>query len=454
MTSIGTPLSEADLFEAGRAAREQVPRSAQAEYQPPPGRDPLGILRTQHESRLPWLVELRIERMSSDPFAFYRGTAAIQAADLHAGPNSGAEVIICGDAHLSNFGIFRSPERAMVFDINDFDEAFSGPWEWDVKRLLTSVVLAGRSLGMPPADLKAAVVDAARMYRDGLRNALNLPLYGRYFTPTDMFRRQTLDPDFERMVKRTLKQSEKRTSARVASRTLEEDADGSLRFVEQPPILTRLEPEMRPLIDQVFESYRRSLPPNIALMLSQYTVVDVARRVVGVGSVGTRCFIIALADPTGDVQILQLKEANLSVIEEFGHVPPAFGYLDAELQTEHQGYRVVGCQRILQAVSDPFLGYLNLEQYSFYMRMFRNRNASFEIAAMNRNQFTTYAQACSVVLARAHARSPKASYAAGYMGKGDSFARAVAEWSHAYAVQAEIDYDLFAQAARDGYYAA
>lgn len=450
MTTIATPLTETELYDAGRAARSQVPRSAQAEYTPPPGRDPLAILAEQHESRLPYLVKLRVERMSADPFAFYRGTAAIQAADLREAPNSGAEIVICGDAHLSNFGIYRSPERSMVFDINDFDEAAVGPWEWDVKRLLTSVVLAGRSLGLGGSVLRSTVLQAAAMYRNSLRNALQQSLYERYFRVTSLTERLTLSPDSERMIKRVLKESEKRTSERVAGRELEEGGDGGLRFVERPPVLTRLEPEIRVLVDQVFAAYRETVPPNLALMLSQYTVLDVARRVVGVGSVGTRCFIIALGDATGDVLILQLKEANTSVVEQFGGVMPVEGYLDPVLEARHQGYRVVACQRILQAVSDPFLGYVDVEDFSFYMRVFRNRNASFEIADMNRTQFDEYAQSCAVVLGRAHARSPKAPFVAGYIGTGGTFVRAAAEWAHSYAAQAEADYALFVEAARAG----
>ncbi|MEY9853933.1 uncharacterized protein (DUF2252 family) [Leifsonia sp. EB41] len=450
MTTIATPLTETELYDAGRQARTQVPRSAQAEYTPPPGRDPLGILHEQNESRLPNLVQLRMQRMATDPFAFYRGTAALQAADMREAPTSGAEVVICGDAHVSNFGIYRSPERAMVFDINDFDEASVGPWEWDVRRLLASVVLAGRSLGMGGSDLRAIVVSAAAMYRNSLRNALQSTLIGRYFRPTSLVDRQILSPDSERMIKRTLKESEKRTSERVARRSLEEGGDGGVQFVENPPVLTRLEPEVRALIESVFTAYRATVPTNLALMLSQYTVLDAARRVVGVGSVGTRCFILALGDPTGDVLILQLKEASRSVVQQYGGVVPVVGYLDPELEALHQGYRVVGCQRILQAVSDPFLGYLNVEDYSFYMRIFRNRNASFEIADMNRAQFSDYAQSCAVVLGRAHARSPKAQFAAGYMGTGGAFVRAVSEWAHSYANQSEADYATFVDAVRAG----
>ena len=451
MARIETALGEKELAAAGRVMRRLLPRSAHAVYEPAPGRDPLGILRAQQSARLQWLIQLRLERMSANPFAFYRGTAAIQAADLRSGPDTGAEVVICGDAHLSNFGIYRSPENAMVFDINDFDEAGVGPWEWDVKRLLCSVVLAGRSLEFTPDEIRDTVKAAAAMYRDGIRETLRRSLFERYFTPTDMRRRRTLSPDSERMIKSTMKESEKRTSGRVASRTLEEGDDGELRFVEQPPVLTRAETDVRSLVDEVFDRYRSTLPPNIALLASQYRVIDVARRVVGVGSVGTRCFIIALADPVGEPLILQLKEANRSVVEEFGDVQPLPGYLDLGLLPAQQGYRVVACQRILQAVSDPFLGYLNVEDFSFYMRLFRNRNASFDIAQMNLTQFSEYSQACAIVLARAHARSPKAAFIGGYIGGGDAFPEAVTEWAHAYAAQAEADYAIFVDAVRRGW---
>ena len=451
MVRIETSLDERQLADAGRVMRRLLPRGAHAAYVPAPDRDPLGILRAQQSTRLQWLIELRLERMSANPFAFYRGTAAIQAADLRGGPDTGAEVVICGDAHLANFGVYRSPENAMVFDINDFDESGVGPWEWDLKRLLCSIVLAGRSIELTSNQIRTAVAAAAASYRDGMQETLRRPLFERYFTPTDMGRRRTLSADSEKMIKRTMKESEKRTSERVAHRTLEADGDGGLRFVEQPPVLTRVETDVRALVDEVFDRYRTTLPPNIALLTSQYRIIDVARRVVGVGSVGTRCFIIALADPVGDPLILQLKEANRSVIEEFGEVQPVPGYLDLSLLPAQQGYRVVASQRILQAVSDPFLGYLNVEDYSFYMRLFRNRNASFDVSVMNLTQFTEYGQACALVLARAHARSPKAAFIAGYIGEGDAFVDAVTEWAHQYAAQAEADYALFVDAVRRGW---
>lgn len=447
-----SPLSPDELFEAGRAARAVLPRSAAADYVPPPGRDPIGILRRQHEDRLQNLVDLRVQRMSADAFAFYRGTAAIQAADLAEAPTTGAEVVICGDAHLSNFGMYRSPENAMVFDINDFDEATVGPWEWDVKRLLCSVVLAGRSLGLPPEQVRQATEDAGMAYRTWLRTALATPLTARYFTPTSVRAgsRSLLSPDMQRLIQQVTKESKKRTTERTARRTLETDEDGRLRFVERPPILRRAEPEVQALAQDAYERYRKTLPPNTALLASQLRLDDVARRVVGVGSVGTRCFIIALRGPIGEPVILQLKEADISVVERFGGVQPLPGYLDLTLLPEEQGYRVVACQRILQAVSDPFLGFLRVEEFAFYMRQFRNRNASFEIGAMNRAQFSDYARVCAVVLARAHARSPKSPFIAGYLGSGTTFARAATEWAVRYADQAEADYADFVAAAQDG----
>ncbi len=451
MARIETSLEEQELIDAGRAMRRLLPRSAHASYTPHPDRDPLGILRAQQASRLQWLIDLRLERMSADPFAFYRGTAAIQAADLRHGPDTGTEVVICGDAHLSNFGVYRSPENTMVFDINDFDEASTGPWEWDLKRLLCSLVLAGRSIDLAPEEIRFGVADAARAYRDTLRETLQLPLYERYFTPTRVDSHRVLSEDSERMVRQTIKESEKRTSRHAARRSLERGEDGQLRFVERPPVVTRAETDVRALVYEVLERYRTTLPPNVSLLASQYRVIDVARRVVGVGSVGTRCFVVALADPVGDPLILQLKEANRSVVEEFGGRSPASGYLDESLLPEQQGYRVVACQRILQAVSDPFLGYLSVEGYSFYMRLFRNRNASFEVGSMNVGQLHDYGMACAVVLARAHCRSPKAAFIAGYIGGGDGFIDAVTEWAHAYADQAEADYALFLDAVQRGW---
>ncbi|MGO4299484.1 DUF2252 domain-containing protein [Leifsonia sp. RAF41] len=451
-----SPLTAEELFEAGRAARADLPRSDLAEYEPPPGRDPVGILRAQHENRLQNLIDLRVERMSTSAFAFYRGTAAIQAADLASAPTTGAEVVICGDAHLSNFGIYRSPENSMVFDINDFDESTVGPWEWDLKRLLASVVLAGRSLSLPAAALREATEAAAAQYRTALQRTLEAPLLNRYYAPATVESRRNrnaLSADMVKLVDQVTKESLKRTSERVARKTLETDENGVLRFVDNPPILRRAEPEVQALAEGAYQLYRTTLPPNTALLASQLRLDDVARRVVGVGSVGTRCFIIALRGPTGEAVLLQLKEAEASVVERFGGVAPLPGYLDLTLLPDEQGYRVVACQRILQAVSDPFLGFLRVEGFAFYMRQFRNRNASFDIPSMNPTQFFDYGRMCAAVLGRAHARSPKAAFVSGYVGSGPSFVRATSDWAERYADQAEADFAEFRVAARDGVFA-
>lgn len=441
---------EAELFEAGRMARARVPRSAFADFTPNPHRNPVAILQQQHVSRLPDLVPLRVERMSASPFAFYRGTAAVQAADMASEPTSGANVVMCGDAHVNNFGVYRSPEGAMVFDSDDFDEAFVGPWEWDVKRLLTSVVLAGRSGNMDADRIRRTAESTAAAYRDELRRLQTRPLYERYFTAT------TADPNHVTMgessekIAQILKKAGRRTSQRVARRILQRDDSGAMRFIEQPPVLTHVSDEIRELVDHLLEQYSRTVAPDLALMLQQYRVLDVARRVVGVGSVGTRCFIVALADGTGDIIILQIKEANLSVVHEFGGITSAESYFDSPLMLQDQGYRVVACQRVLQAVSDPFLGHLGFDTFHFYARLFRNSNASFELSDMTTDDFHSYVRACAVVLARGHARTPQMAHVAGYLGSGNVFVRAVTEWAHSYADQAELDFTVFIDAARSG----
>lgn len=441
---------EAELFEAGRMARARVPRSAFAGFTPNPHRNPIAILQQQHLSRLPDLVPLRVERMSASPFAFYRGTAAVQAADLAREPTSGANVVMCGDAHVNNFGVYRSPEGAMVFDSDDFDEAFVGPWEWDVKRLVTSVVLAGRSGKMDADLLRRAVESTAAAYRDELRRLQTRPLYERYFTATTADPNHVTLGESSEKIAQILKKAGKRTSERVARRILHRNDSGAMRFIEQPPVLTHVGDEIRDLVDRLLDQYSRTVPPDVALMLQQYRVVDVARRVVGVGSVGTRCFIVALADATEDITILQIKEANMSVVHEFGGISEADSYFDSPLLMQDHGYRVVSCQRVLQAVSDPFLGHLGIDAFHFYARLFRNNNASFELSEMTADDFRSYVRACAVVLARGHARSPQMAHAAGYLGSGSAFVRAVTEWAHQYADQAELDYAAFIDAARSG----
>ncbi|NYD66403.1 DUF2252 domain-containing protein [Agromyces atrinae] len=440
---------------AGRAARADLTRSSHARYSPAPERDPLGILEQQHRERLPDLVPLRVARMAASPFAFYRGTAALQAADFANEPNTGHFVVSCGDAHISNFGMFSAPNRSLVFDLNDFDEAAFGPWEWDVKRLVTSVVIAARSKGYSPEAARADALGAARGYREFLRGALKRDPVSRYYLRAEVHGGRAFGSATQKAVRQVEKAAAKRTSARAFAKITEVADDGSMHIIEAPPTLTHVSAELEERLSELVDEYRRTVSPDIALLLSQYTATDVARRVVGVGSVGTRCFIVVFTGPNGEPLILQVKQATESVLHEFGGLPPhASAALDPELSALHHGYRVVSNQRILQAASDPFLGYLTVAGRGFYVRQFRDGNASFDIETLKAEPFTDYVTSCGAMLARAHAQSPEAAFIAGYLGGGTAFDEAVVEWAFAYADQSLADYEAFRTAIDAGRFTA
>ncbi|MFF1634546.1 DUF2252 domain-containing protein [Leifsonia sp. NPDC058248] len=440
-----------EKLDQGRAARATVPRTSHARYQPDAHRDPLGVLERQNEKRLPDLVPLRMSRMLQDPFAFYRGTAAIQAADLAGGPNTGATVAICGDAHIGNFGLFASPERSMVFDLNDFDEATLGPWEWDVKRLVTSVVIAARARGAGTEEVREAASRAAAAYRNGLREALRVDVVERFFRAAVVNDGHQFGKASRVVVQAAMKAADKRTAKRLIARITETAEDGSVRVIESPPRLTHVGPAIERRVSEVIERYRTTVTSDISLLLAQHTITDAARRVVGVGSVGTQCYIVVLTGPAGEPLVLQVKEATDSVIHEFGHVPVGtVDGVDPVILAANPGYRVTAHQRILQAVSDPFLGYLTVAGIGFYVRQFRDKNVSFPIAAMPAEAFTEYVTACSTILARAHSRSPDGAFIAGYIGTGSAFADAVVDWSHAYADQSLLDFEALQEAVDAG----
>ena len=416
----------------GLAQRSVTPRSTHAAL----GvldRDAVAILETQNATRLSELVPLRHERMTASPFAFYRATAAHMAADLAQGAVTGIHVVSCGDAHLSNFGFYASPQRTLVFDLNDFDEAAIAPWEWDVKRLVTSVVIGARDVGHSDAEARAAALAAVAGYRRGLDDLLALPALDRYYYAMDVERiRASLDEGGRAILDKAASRARRRSSDRVASRFSRVDDDGRRRFVEDPPVLTRLDAIDRDWIESLVAQYRTTTSPDIALLLSQYELTDVARRVVGVGSVGTRCFILLLTGPRGASLVLQVKEALPSVLHHWGGI--------AEAAADHDGERVVRNQRILQAVSDPFLGYLTIDDRHYYVRQFRDMKGSIEIAGLSAAEFTTYVAGCGRVLARGHVQSPEAPAILGYIGRSGRFENAVVDWSFAYAEQSFADY--------------
>ncbi|MFD5863888.1 DUF2252 domain-containing protein [Agromyces sp. NPDC127015] len=447
----GTVAARDSYREAGREARQHAKRSRHARYEPPEHRDPLGIIERQNADRLQALVPLRMARMAESPFAFFRGTAALQAADLASSIDTGFFVVACGDAHISNFGVFAAPDRSLVFDLNDFDEASLAPWEWDLKRLATSVVIGARSNGFDDDTGREAAAHAVAAYRRSIHRMTDLSPVERFYL------RDLGNPAGGRhassrlAIRRVVKDASKRTSERVAAKIMDRDASGAPFIREQPPTLTHVPAEIEARLGGIVEDYLRTVPPDVAMLMSQYTATDVARRVVGVGSVGTRCFIVVFAGSHGDVVILQVKEAGRSVLDEFGGLrdredrPPS-----ARIDELTGGARVVTLQRILQSTSDLFLGHITVEGRGYYVRQFRDLNASFDLADLDRPAFFDYVEACATKLARAHSQSPRAGFIAGYTGRSKRFDEAIAEWSLAYAEQSRADYEAFCAAIEAG----
>lgn len=443
--------SAADLRAAGRARRRELPRSAHAEYVPNASRDPLGIIERQNLDRLPDLIPVRTARMRESVFAFYRGTAAIQAADLAGAPTTGAHIVVAGDAHLGNFGFYRSPQRSLVFDMNDFDEAAVAPWEWDVKRLATSVIVAARARGVPDADGEAAAVSAVAAYRSAIRDLDSVPALDRFYRRIDLDAGIEPPAGLADVVRAARRAAKRRTSSRVIARSTVRTADGGRMFVEDPPVLTHVDDRVRQAVARLFDEYLLTTRADVALLLTKYRVDDIARRVVGVGSVGTRCFIIALSGPAGEPLVMQVKQAGTAVAYSHGGMPgETLPGMREERALAEPGYRVVSGQRILQAVSDPFLGYLENEGRAYYVRQFRDGNSSVDIESLDDEGFSWYTRACAWVLARGHAQSPALPFIAGYLGSADAFDRAIVRWALAYADQADADHEAFDQAVGAG----
>lgn len=436
------PPSHAALAAAGRDARRSVPRRRLAELTTT-HRDPLGILAAQNATRVPDLVPLRTERMASSAFAFYRGTAALMAADLARGTDSGIAVASCGDAHVSNFGFYGSPQRTLVFDLNDFDEAAWAPWEWDLKRLVTSIVIAGQATARDDAVVTAAARRAVFSYTRALATFTAQAPVVRYFSHFDATGGLDLpDRAGRRVVKKAIRHARRRTAEQAARKLTAADAQGRLRFVEAPPAMTHLDADTAGRVERAVEAYIESAQSDIRLLLQHYAVSDTVRRAVGVGSVGTRCYVTALQDGDDNVLLLQTKEAGASVLVTHGGCRQPDDV--AELTREWgEGARVVALQRILQGVSDPFLGSFRGDSGDFYVRQFRDMKGGIEMESLDDGPFELYARTCATTLARAHSQSPGSTAVSGYLGSGRAAADAVVEWAYAYADLSRADYDLF-----------
>lgn len=441
--------SRAEARELGKSLRRVVARSELAERRPAE-RDVIAHLRKQNATRVPELVPLRMQRMLASPFAFYRGTAGLMALDLGRDPHSGILVASCGDAHISNFGFYASPERQLVFDLNDFDEAAVAPWEWDLKRLVTSVVVGGREAGYAERDIEGVARRAIASYVSVLRRMVRLSPSDRYFLHLNVqSARRQMSRDGRRVLRDALAAAERRTSARAIRRTTERGADGKVRFVENPPTMVRFRldeaehvagAERAESVHALFAQYRDTVSIDIDTVLAQYEPTDLARRVVGVGSVGTRCYLQLLQGADEDALLLQVKEAGESVLSKYGRIPqPA--RITQGIAAHGEGYRVVGLQRVLQAVSDPFLGHFAANGRAFYVRQFHDMKGSVELDDLALDAFSDYAVACAGLLGRAHAQSPTAGQVLGYVGSSDAASDAVVTWSISYADQSLRDFE-------------
>jgi uncharacterized protein (DUF2252 family) len=453
-------LSVGERVARGKAARAEVPRSSHAIFEPSPERpDPVKLLEDQAKTRVPELVPIRYGRMLVSPFAFYRGAAMVMAQDLAPTPRSGMKVQACGDAHLSNFGVFASPERRLVFDINDLDETLPGPWEWDVKRLAASMLIAARDNGFGAKDQERVVLDTVGQYRTamadfaGMKNLevwyshleieTALQQYGSQFKPKQV-----------KQTEKTLAKARTKDSMSAFSK-LTRSVNGDTRIVDQSPLIVpihQLAPgadrdEMFETLHRLMRVYRDTLEFDRRVLLEQFELTDFARKVVGVGSVGTRAWIALLLGRDGqDPLFLQIKQAEASVLEAV--LGPS--------EFSNHGQRVVTGQRLMQATGDIFLGWLHVDSAldnrsrDFYFRQLKDWKGSAEIGQMVPEAMSAYGKLCGWTLARAHARTGDRIAIAAYVGNGDSFDRAIVEFSNAYADQNERDYQELAAAVKSG----
>ena len=460
------PTARAERKKAGRALRQRVPLDSHSQWQPAADRpDPLALLQAQDEGRVKQLLPIKYGRMLESPFTFYRGSAVVMAADLAGSPVSGIQAVLCGDAHLSNFGVFATPERRMVFDINDFDEAFPGPWEWDLKRLAVSAVIAGRDNGFSEKICRRLAVDTARAYVKAMDYFSEMPTLEQWYYHVEV---DAVLKVFERSSKQGRKSAQKmvkKAQSKTQEQTLEKLTrleNGQRRIVNDPPLLVPFrdmglerylsKADLKKLSEKGIEStwnqYLDSLPDERRYLLQRYHIIDAALRVGGIGSVGTICTIVLLkGGAEDDALILQLKEAGSSVLE---------AYVDYQTSYENHAQRVVTAQRLMQATSDVFLGWhkSELSERDYYWRQLKDMKGSADVAALDEKGLQAYLGVCSWCLARAHARTGDEIQIRGYLGRKDTFAKAIGKFAVTYADQAERDHEALVKAVKAGQIAA
>ncbi|HET8912632.1 MAG TPA: DUF2252 domain-containing protein [Ktedonobacteraceae bacterium] len=445
-SSVETPnaLTRQARYAAGKALRSHVPRISHGDWAPAADRpDPLNLLTESNQGRIEDLIPIRYGRMSRSPFNFFRGAAVIMANDLSQTPITGLKAQICGDAHLANFGIYATPERKQVFDLNDFDETLHGPWEWDVKRLAASIVIAGRQNGYTTAvnrEIAIASMQAYRQMMQKLATMCHLDIW--YFDINLHGIIELMNRQSRQRILKTIQTARKKTNLHTFPK-MTELVEGQYRIKDEPPLIVHNQAVANMESTRGFiERYLASLPEDRKTLLSKYHLIDVAEKVVGVGSVGTICAVVLLLgnnDPQ-DPLFLQIKQAQASVLEP---------YLGSSAYTNH-GHRVVVGQRLMQSASDIFLGWTRAEQADFYVRQLRDLKVSLDATTMDQKNFTSYTQACASALARAHARSGDPAQISGYMGKSDQFDLALASFAETYANQNEQDYAALLEAIKQG----
>ncbi|MBX3314092.1 MAG: DUF2252 domain-containing protein [Actinobacteria bacterium] len=444
------PKAIRDRLAAGRAEREAVPLEAHAEVDAGPGRpDPVELLTDQDATRLQELVPIRHGRMRATPFTFYRGAAAIMASDLSRTPTTGLRVQLCGDAHLSNFGVFNGPDRRLVFDLNDFDETLPGPFEWDLKRLAASVTIAGRHREHSTSQVAASTRAAVRGYRRTIAGAVDVSPLDVHYRRLDVeaFVADT-DGKIGKQARATAKKASRKTSLRALDK-LTEVVDGRRRIVSRPPEVVRIDDLVagtdRDRISDFFDRYRATLPPHRAAVIDRYRFVDIAHKIVGVGSVGTRCLIVLLECDLGTPLFMQFKEANPSVLEPYC----------GETECEQQGERVVRGQRLLQSAGDILLGWSRYHRpdggnADFYFRQLWDGKGSADVDVMGPKRLERYAELCGGALALAHARAGDAALISGYLGDDRTIDDVLVTFAEAYADLNERDHTAHGDAIRAG----
>ncbi len=432
------------LYERGRLLRQASPRRAHAGWTPPPDRpDPIELLEWTNRHRVPELIPIRWGRMLASPFAYYRGSPYVMASDLSRTATSGINVQICGDAHLMNFGMYAAPDRHLVFDVNDFDETLPGPWEWDVKRLAASVVVAARANGFRETKAVAAATAVGRAYRTAMAGYARTLMLDLWYQRTDLDEAQA-SPYSTPLIDAAepiIAKARANTNLRAFDK-LAHLVDGELELIEKPPVVERIhDPAILGHANELMESYLGSLTAERQLLLRGFRFVDAARKVVGVGSVGTRCFMILLEGRVnGGPLFLQVKEAESSILEPFV----------GESTMSNHGQRVVVGQHLMQGVSDMMLGWLGFEGRCYYVRQLRDMKGAADTSAMTPTQLRDYGAACSATLARGHGRTGLAALISGYLGTSTKFDDSLAAFAVDYADQNERDYDGFTAAVRDG----